>query len=134
MAMHLCPVHLTLNFKYCTMSTMRNRVTLIGRLGKDPETTTFESGKKKTSFTLATNDNYRNANGDKVETTEWHNIVMWDKAGEIAEKYAKKGQEIALEGRITTRSYEDDKGEKRYITEIHVNELVLLSKKEPEMA
>lgn len=116
------------------MSTMRNRVTLIGRLGKDPETTTFESGKKKTSFTLATNDNYRNANGDKVETTEWHNIIMWDKAGEIAEKYAKKGQEIALEGRIITRSYDDDKGEKRYITEIHVNELVLLSKKEPEMA
>jgi single-strand DNA-binding protein len=116
------------------MSKIRNRVTLIGRLGKDPETTTFESGKKKTAFTLATNDNYRNANGDKVESTEWHNIVMWDKAAEIAEKYAKKGHEVALEGRITTRSYDDDKGEKRYITEIHVNEIVLLTKKESEMA
>lgn len=109
---------------------MRNRVTLIGRLGKDPEMTTTETGKKRTTFSLATNENYVNSKGEKVEQTEWHNVVFWGKPAEIAAKYLEKGREVAMEGRISTRTYDDEKGVRRYVTEIVGNELVLLSGKE----
>lgn len=114
------------------MSNLSNRVTLIGRLGKDPEMTTFESGKKKVSFSLATTDVYRNQSGEKVETTEWHNVVFWGKTAEVAEKYLKKGRQVAIDGRISNRSYDDEKGVRRYITEIVGNELVMLSAKKAE--
>lgn len=109
---------------------MRNRVTLIGRLGKDPEMTTHEGGRKRTVFSLATNENYTNSKGEKVEQVQWHNVVFWGKPAEIAAEYLKKGREVAIDGRISTRSYDDEKGTRRYVTEIVGNELVLLSGKE----
>ena len=110
------------------MNALRNKVQLIGRLGQDPEIVNLESGKKLAKFSLATNENYTNAKGEKVENTEWHNIVAWGKTAEIIEKYVNKGQEIAIEGRLTSRSYEDKEGIKRYITEVVCNEMLMLSK------
>jgi single-strand DNA-binding protein len=111
------------------MKTLRNSVQLIGRLGKDPETKTFDSGKKMTTFSIATSETYRNQKGDKVEDTQWHNIVIWGKPAEIAAQYLKKGHEVVLEGKLVHRAYETSAGEKRYITEISVNDLVLLNNK-----
>jgi len=109
------------------MQNLRNRVQLIGRLGQNPEVKTLTSGKKLTTFSVATTDTYRNSNGEKVEETQWHNIVAWGKVGEIAGEYLTKGQEVALEGKLTHRSYETNSGEKRYVTEINLNELVMMS-------
>ena len=111
------------------MNNLRNRVQLIGNLGIDPEIKVFDSGKKKVKLALATSDNYRNANGEKVEQTQWHNIIGWGKTADVAEKYLKKGSEIAIDGKLQYRSYEDNNGEKRYVTEIMINELVMLGKK-----
>lgn len=110
------------------MSSLKNKVQLIGNLGTDPEIITLDSGKLLAKFTLATNDYYNNANGERVQNTEWHNILAWNKNAEIIEKYVSKGQEIAIEGKLTNRSYEDKEGVKRYITEIVVNELLMLGK------
>jgi single-strand DNA-binding protein len=110
------------------MKSLRNSVQLIGRLGKDPEVKEFAKN-KKASFTIATTDAYKNQKGEKVEDTQWHNIVIWGKLANIAEKYLKKGQEVALEGKLIHRAYETTNGEKRYITEINVNDLVLLGNK-----
>ena len=111
------------------MSTLRNKVQLIGNVGNDPEMTVLESGKKVIRFSLATNENYKNANGEKVQTTDWHNLVAWGKTAEIIDQYAGKGKQIAVEGKLTSRSYDTKEGEKRYITEVVVNELVLLGSK-----
>ena len=111
------------------MNNLRNRVQLIGNLGTDPEIKVFDSGKKKVNLALATSDNYRNASEEKVEQTQWHNIIGWGKTADIAEKYLKKGSEIAIDGKLQYRSYEDKNGEKKYITEIMINELVMLGKK-----
>jgi single-strand DNA-binding protein len=112
------------------MSNLRNSVQLIGRLGKDPEIRTFDSGKKQASFTIATSDTYKNLKGEKVEDTQWHNIVVWGRLADIVENYLTKGKEVALEGKLIHRSYETAGGEKRYITEINVNDLVMLSSKQ----
>lgn len=112
------------------MNALRNRVQLIGNLGATPELRTFDSDKKMTRVTLATNEVYYNAKGEKVEDTQWHQLVMWGKTAEIAAKYLKKGQEIVVEGKLATRSWETKEGEKRYSTEVVVNELVMLGKKE----
>jgi single-strand DNA-binding protein len=109
------------------MKSLRNSVQLIGRLGKDPEVKTFEKS-KKASFSIATTDTYKNQKGEKVEDTQWHNIVIWGKLAGIAEKYLKKGQEVAIEGKLVHRVYETN-GEKRYVTEINVNDLVMLGAK-----
>lgn len=106
------------------MKSLRNSVQLIGRLGKDPELKSFNNS-KKASFTIATTDSYKNQKGEKIEDTQWHNIVIWGKLAGVAEKYLKKGQEIAVEGKLVHRAYETN-GEKRYITEINVNDLVML--------
>jgi single-strand DNA-binding protein len=111
------------------MSNLRNKVQLIGHLGSEPEIMNLESGKKLAKFSLATNDSYKNANGERVEDTQWHNLVMWNKTAEIVEKYVKKGQEIAIEGKLTSRSYDDKDGNKRYITEVVVSELLMFSNK-----
>ena len=111
------------------MSTLRNKVQLIGNLGNDPEIITLESGKKLAKFSLATNETYKNAQGESVTDTQWHNIVVWNKTAEIVEKYLSKGKEVAVEGKLTTRSYDDKDGIKKYMTEIIVNELVLLGSK-----
>jgi single-strand DNA-binding protein len=111
------------------MSTLRNRVQLIGNVGNDPEVKTFEGGKKVANLTIATNESYRNDKGEKVEQTEWHRVVAWGKTAEIIEKYVMKGKEIAIDGKLTHRSYDDKNGEKRYISEVVVNEITLLGNK-----
>ncbi len=110
------------------MNALRNKVQLIGRLGQEPEIVNLESGKKLAKFSLATNENYTNAKGEKVENTEWHNVVAWGKTAEVIEKYVNKGQEIAIEGKLTSRSYDDKEGIKRYITEVVCSEMLMLSK------
>jgi single-strand DNA-binding protein len=108
------------------MSSLANRVTLIGNLGHDPETKTTESGKKLVHFTLATKDGFKNAEGQRVNETTWHNIIAWNGLADIAGKFLKKGNEVAVEGRIVYRSYEDKKGVTKYITEIVLSDLELL--------
>ena len=109
------------------MKSLRNSVQLIGRLGKDPEVKEFGKG-KKASFSIATNDSYKNLKGEKVEDTQWHNVVIWGKLADVAGKYLKKGSEICVEGKLIHRAY-DAKGEKRFITEISVNDFVFLGSK-----
>ena len=116
------------------MSNLRNKVQLIGNMGNDPEMTALESGRKVIRFSLATNANYRNAKGEKVESTNWHNMVAWGKTAEIIEQYAGKGKQIAIEGKLTSRSYETKEGEKRYITEVIVSEVLLLGGKNENKA
>ena len=110
------------------MSTLRNKVQLIGHVGNDPEIKSFDGGKKLVNFTLATNESYKNDKGEKVEETQWHKLVAWGKTAEIIEKYVTKGKEIAVEGKLTHRSYDDKNGEKRYVTEVVVTEVMLLGK------
>ncbi|MEQ8245251.1 single-stranded DNA-binding protein [Fulvivirga sp.] len=111
------------------MKNLRNSVQLIGRLGQDPEVKKLTSGKTLTTFSLATSDSYKNAQGEKVEDTQWHNVVAWGKTAEIAGDYLKKGQEVAIEGKLVHRSYETSAGEKRYVTEINLNELLMIGGK-----
>jgi len=111
------------------MNALRNKVQLIGNLGKNPEIITLDSGKKLAKFSIATNESYKNAKGEKVEDTQWHNVIAWNKTAEIVEKYLVKGNEVAIEGKLTTRNYEDKDGIKKYITEIIVNELLMLGNK-----
>ena len=110
------------------MNAMKNKVQLIGHVGQEPEIKTFDGGKKLANLTIATIDSYKNDKGEIVEQTEWHKVVAWGKTAEIIEKYVKKGKEIAIEGKLTHRSYDDKNGEKRYITEVVVNEVLLLGK------
>ena len=111
------------------MSTLRNKVQLIGNLGNDPEIIALESGRKLAKFSLATNESYKDVNGEKQTKTDWHNIVAWGKTAEIIEKYVAKGKEVAVEGKLITRNYETKEGEKRYITEVVCNELLMLGSK-----
>lgn len=105
---------------------MKNRVTLIGNLGHDPETKTTETGKKVTHFTLATNDGFKNSEGQRVTETTWHNCVAWNGLADTAGKFLKKGNEVAVEGRIVYRTYEDKKGVTKNVTEIVLSDLALL--------
>jgi single-strand DNA-binding protein len=111
------------------MYALKNKVQLIGNLGNTPEIKTTESGKKLVRFSMATNESYRNAKGDKVTETQWHSIVAWGKVAEIAEKYLVKGAEVAIEGKLVNRSYSDKEGTKKYITEVQANELLMLGEK-----
>ena len=110
------------------MNTLKNKVQLIGNLGQDPEITNFESGKILAKFPIATNDSYKNAQGEKITDTQWHNVVAWGKTAQIIEKFVTKGKEVAIEGKLTSRSWEDKDGIKRYITEVVCNELLMLGK------
>lgn len=110
------------------MNALRNKVQLIGHVGQDPEIKNLDGGKKVVNFTIATNDSYKNDKGEKVEQTEWHKVVAWGKTAEIIEKYVTKGKEVAIEGKLTHRSYDDKNGEKRYITEVVANDVLLLGK------
>ncbi len=108
------------------MYALKNKVQLIGNLGNAPEIKTIESGKKMARFSMATNEVYKNTKGEKVTETQWHNLVAWGKVAEMVEKYLKKGTELAVEGKLINRNYVDKDGVKRYITEIQVNELLML--------
>nr|AUN35591.1 single-stranded DNA-binding protein [uncultured bacterium] len=113
------------------MNALRNKVQLIGNLGKSPEVRNTESGKKLVKFSLATNEVYHNAKGEKVKETQWHNLIAWGKLADIVEKYLNKGNEVAIEGKLITRNYNDKEGNKKYVTEIQVNELLMLGGKDP---
>lgn len=110
------------------MKSLRNSVHLIGRLGQDPEIKETSGGKKLATFSLATSDKFRRADGETGEDTQWHQIVVWGKLADIVESYLKKGQEVALEGKLVHRSYEIE-GERRYVTEVNMNELLMLGGK-----
>ena len=111
------------------MYALKNKVQLIGNLGSTPEVKTFESGKKVANFRIATTEIYRNAKGEKVKDTQWHNLVMWGKLAEIAEKYLGVGKEVAVEGKLVNRQYTDKDGNKKFFTEIQVSELLMLGAK-----
>lgn len=112
---------------------MLNKVILIGNVGKDPETRKF-ADTMVCNLTLATTEKFKDKDGNMKDATEWHNLQIWGKLGEIAEKYVKKGSQIYVEGKIKQRAYETESKQKKYITEIIVNELKLLGKKEPTSA
>ena len=111
------------------MYALKNKVQLIGNLGGTPEIKNTETGKKLARFSVATNEVYRNAKGDKVTETQWHNLVAWGKVADIAEKYLTKGAEVCIEGKLINRSYTDKDGNKKYITEVQVNEVLMLGEK-----
>jgi single-strand DNA-binding protein len=110
------------------MNALKNKVQLIGNLGQDPEIVNMDNGNKLAKFSIATSESYKNAQGEKVEDVQWHNIVAWGKTAEIVENYLTKGKQVAVEGKLTHRSYETKEGEKRYITEVKCNELLMLGK------
>lgn len=110
------------------MNALRNKVQLIGRLGQDPEIVNFPDGNKIAKFSMATDDSYKDKDGQKVERTYWHNVVVRGGLVKVVENYVSKGQEIAIEGKLTNRSWDDKDGNKRYITEILCNELLLMGK------
>ncbi len=110
------------------MNTLKNKVQLIGNLGQDPEIIELESGEKLAKFSIATNDSYKNAKGEKVEDTQWHNVVAWGKLAEIVGSFLTKGHQVAVEGKLVHRAYETKEGEKRYFTEIKCTELLILGK------
>ena len=111
------------------MYALKNKVQLIGNLGGNPEIRTTESGKKMARFSVATNESYRTAKGDKVTETQWHNLIAWGKVADIAEQYLSKGSEVAIEGKLINRNYSDKDGKKRYVTEVQVNEVLMLGEK-----
>ena len=111
------------------MYALRNRVTLIGNLGAIPDVKNTENGKKLARFSIATDEVYQNASGEKVTETQWHTLVAWGKIAEVAEKYLEKGSEVAVEGKLVHRNYMDKEGNKKYVTEVQVNELLLLGSK-----
>lgn len=110
------------------MSTLKNKVQLIGHVGQDPEIKSFDGGKKLAKLSIATNESYKNDKGEKVDETQWHNLIAWGKTADIIEKYVVKGKEIAIEGKLTHKSYDDKNGEKRYVTEVVIDNLLMLGK------
>ena len=112
------------------MKDLRNRVQLIGNLGMDPEVKSFDGGRKLAKFSVATSQSYTSNKGERVKDTQWHNIIAWGKLAETAEKYLKKGSEVALEGKLVYRSYETKEGQTKYITEIGLNDFMMFSKKQ----
>ena len=113
------------------MYALKNKVQLIGNLGNAPEVKNTENGKKLARFSMATNEAYRGRTGEKITETTWHNVGAWGKVADIAEKFLTKGKEVAIEGKLINRSYTDKDGIKRYVTEIQVNELLLIGGEKP---
>lgn len=111
------------------MNNLKNKVQLIGNLGAAPEVKILDGGKKLARLSLATNETYKNANGEKVTETQWHNVVAWGKTAEIVEKYFTKGLEVMVDGKLVSRNYTDKDGIKRYVTEVQANDLLILTKK-----
>lgn len=111
------------------MYALKNKVQLIGNLGNAPEVRSIESGKKLARFSIATNETYVNARGEKVKETQWHNLVAWGKVAEIVEKYLAKGSEVVVEGKLINRNYTDKEGNKKYVTEVEVSELLMIGGK-----
>lgn len=112
------------------MSNLRNSVRLVGFLGSDPEVKMVANNKKVARVSIATNDFYKNDKGERVEETQWHNLVMWEKNAVLAENYLHKGSEISIEGRLTSRVYTDKAGVKKYFTEVVVGEVMFMGPKQ----
>jgi len=112
------------------MNKLRNSVRLVGNLGADPEIKEMPSGRKLAKFSIATNETFKKTTGEQVTETQWHNLIAWGKTAEIVEKYLNKGQEVSIEGKLTNRTWEDAEGNKKYMTEVVVNELLMTGKKE----
>lgn len=112
------------------MSNLTNRVQLIGNLGQAPIITNLEGGKKIAKFSIATSESYVNKQGEKITDTHWHNIVAWNKTAEIIEKFVAKGNKVGVDGKLTTRSWDDKDGTKRYTTEVVCSEILLLTPKD----
>lgn len=108
------------------MSQIRNRIVLIGRVGHEPEIKCFDSGKKRAQFSLAVTESYYDDKGDRVENTQWHRIAAWGKTADFMEKFVHKGLELAVDGKLSNRNYEDSDGNKRYITEVLASEVLLI--------
>ena len=108
------------------MSTLKNHVQLIGNVGQEPTITNLESGKKVARFSLATNEYYKDAKGEKTQNTDWHTLVAWGRTAEIIEKYVDKGREIGVTGKLRTRTFTTDDGSQRYVTEVEAREILLL--------
>lgn len=109
---------------------MINKVILVGHLGKDPEVRVLESGTKVAKFTMATNENYRDRNNEWQTTTEWHNVILWRYLAESAERNLKKGSLVYIEGKLTTRKYQDKDGNDKYVTEVVANTLRALDRRD----
>jgi single-strand DNA-binding protein len=112
------------------MNALRNKVQLIGNLGMDPEIKSLDGGKKLAKLRIATNETYKNAKGERVTETQWHNLIAWGKTAEIVEKFLKKGTEVAIEGKLINSNYTDKEGVKKYFTEIEVSEVLMLGAKD----
>ena len=108
------------------MNTLRNKVQLLGHVGQDPEISVLEDGKKMAKFSMATNEVFTTAAGEKVEKTYWHRITFWNRPAQIVEEHVRKGSKVLIEGKLTTRSWEDEAGMKHFRNEIVGRELVLL--------
>ncbi|MEJ4087748.1 single-stranded DNA-binding protein [Galbibacter orientalis] len=108
------------------MSTLKNQVQLIGNVGQEPQVTVLDSGKKVARISLATNENFKNSKGEKQTNTDWHQLVAWGKVASLIEEYVFTGKEIAVQGKLSSRSYEDKEGVKRYVTEVIVSEILFL--------
>ena len=117
------------NKKTTRMNNLRNSIRLIGNLGQNPELKETANGKKLAKFSIATNESYRDENGKEVKETMWHNLIVWGKQADTVAKYLKKGSEVAIEGKLSNRNYTDKDGIKRYVTEIVVNEFLMLGGK-----
>ena len=111
------------------MYALKNKVQLIGNLGNKPDIRTIDGGKKMAKFRIATSETYKNAKGEKVTETLWHNLVAWGKVADIAEKYLNKGSEVVIEGKLINKSYNDREGNKKFFSEVHVNEVLMLGAK-----
>ena len=110
------------------MNTLRNSVRLVGNLGMDPEVKSFDNNRKLAKISIATNESYKNDKGERITDTQWHNLVLWNAQANLAEQYLKKGDEIAIEGKLSSKSYVDKDGNKKYITEVVVNDFLKLNR------
>ena len=113
------------------MNGLKNKVTLIGNLGMDPEIKDTDGGRKRAKVSLATNESFKNSKGEKVTETIWHNLIAWGKTAEFMGKYLQKGNEVVIEGKLINRNYTDPSGVKKYITEVEVNDFLLVGARKP---
>ena len=111
------------------MNSLKNKVQLIGNLGQNPEIISFENGNKLAKLVMATNESYKDLKGERITNTQWHNLIAWGKTADIIEKYLKKGQEIAIEGKLIHESFEGKDGIKRQASKVQISELVMIGSK-----
>src|ERR1700733_15033460 len=111
------------------MNSLKNSVRLVGNLGMDPEVKSFDNNKKLAKIAIATNETYKNDKGEKVTDTQWHNCILWGMQAKLAEELLKKGDEVTVEGRLSNKIYVEEDGDKRYVTEIVVNDFLKIGLK-----